>query len=104
MTARQCAFCGTWVPESSDTCPKCREPVRELRRASPGAEQGKQKIRRGLMYMWIAGLVYYLAKGYAEPLHLPTAYLPVLTEYLLPFMFLGGLALIGFGLFRRMQG
>ena len=65
------------------------------------AEKSKRQIRRGLMYMWIAGLVYYLTKGYAEPLHLPVTYLPILTDYVLPFMFLGGLGLIGLGLFRR---
>ncbi len=103
MTARQCAFCGTWVQESAENCPKCREPISHVKHESGDAERSKRQIRRGLIYMWIAGLVYYLAKGYAEPMHLPLTYVPIFTEYLLPFMFLGGLASTGLGLYRRMR-
>ena len=104
MQMRQCAFCGKRIAAHMNQCPFCREmqpqmPQVWLSSASSGA--GGQKIRRGLLYMLLAGVIYYFAAGYAKPLEIPVAIQPAVVNYLSPLLFLGGLGLTLYGLILK---
>jgi hypothetical protein len=60
-------------------------------------------MRRGLLYMLLAAIIYYFAAGYAAPLWLPVQVLPVVVNYLLPLLFLAGIGLTLYGLFLRFR-
>ena len=64
---------------------------------------GRQQIRRGLLYMFLAAVIYYFAAGYSAPLQLPVAVTPIVTTYLTPLLFLGGLGFALYGLFLRIK-
>ena len=98
MQMRQCAFCGKRIAAHLNQCPFCREMVPQvhLSRASSGA--GRTQIRRGLLYMLLAGVIYYFGAGYAKPLEVPIAIQPAVVNYLAPLLFLGGLGLTLYGL------
>ena len=57
-----------------------------------------REIRRGLLYMLLAGVIHYFAGGYSA-MDLPFPINPVVTVYLSPMLFLSGLGLIVYGLF-----
>ena len=101
MQMRQCAFCGKLIGAHLGQCPSCREmqPQVRLSRTSSGA--GGSQIRRGLLYMLLAGLIYYFAAGYAKPLEIPRAIQPAVVSYLSPLLFLGGLGLTLYGLILK---
>ena len=84
-------------------CPSCREAVPQVQLTRRTGPDGRQQMRRGLLYMLLAAVIYYLAGGYSAPLWLPVQVLPVVTNYLLPLLFLGGLGLTLYGLFLRMR-
>jgi len=75
------------------------QPEVRLSRASSGA--GGHQIRRGLLYMLLAGVIYYFAAGYAKPLEIPVAIQPAVVSYLCPLLFLGGLGLTIYGLVQK---
>jgi hypothetical protein len=54
------------------------------------------EIRRGLLYMLLAGVVHYFAGGYSA-MNLPFPINPVVTVYLSPLLFVSGLGLIVYG-------
>jgi hypothetical protein len=58
-------------------------------------------MRRGLLYMLLAAVIYYFAGGYGAPLRLPVEVVPMVTNYLLPLLFLGGLCFSVYGLILR---
>src|SRR5258707_10306906 len=104
MQMRQCAFCGKRIAAHLNQCPFCREtvlqvPQMRLSRSSRGA--GRMQIRRGLLYMLLAGVIYYFAAGYAKPLEVPIAIQPAIVNYLSPLLFLGGLGLTLYGLIQK---
>lgn len=101
MQMRQCAFCGKRIAAQLNQCPFCREMVPQVRlsRASSGA--GRTQVRRGLLYMLLAGVIYYFAAGYAKPLQVPIAIQPAVVNYLAPLLFLGGLGLTLYGLIQK---
>jgi hypothetical protein len=68
--------------------------------ASPHREQGRRYIRRGILYMVMAGVAHYYLGGYS-PEKFPFTVIPAVTQYLLPFLFLCGLGLLAFGVYRR---
>ena len=76
-------------------------PQVRLSRSSSGA--GRQQIRRGLLYMLLAGVVYYFAAGYAKPLQVPVVIQPAVTNYLAPLLFLGGLGLTLYGFILKVK-
>jgi hypothetical protein len=99
---RQCAFCGKRIATNLTQCPFCREAVPRMyvaRSASPGG--GRSQIRRGLLYMLLAAVIYYFAAGYAKPLQLPITVQPMIINYLSPLIFIGGLALTLYGLILK---
>jgi len=57
-------------------------------------------IRRGLLYMLLAGVIYYFAAGYSG-VALPVAVPSVITQYLTPILFLCGLSLALYGIYLR---
>jgi len=84
-------------------CPFCREAVPQVQLTRRSGPNGHQQMRRGLLYMLLAAVIYYFAAGYAAPLWLPVQVLPVVTNYLLPLLFIGGLGLSIYGLFLRFK-
>jgi hypothetical protein len=64
-------------------------------------KDGRQQIRRGLLYMLLASVIYYFAGGYGAPLRIPVEILPIVTNYLLPLLFLGGLGFTLYGLLLK---
>lgn len=103
MGMRQCAFCGKRIAAHLNQCPFCREMVPQVRLSRGWGTGGRTQIRRGLLYMLLAGVIYYFAGGYAKPLELPVAIQPVVYTYLAPLLFLGGLGLTLYGLFLRFK-
>ena len=103
VQTRQCAFCGKRISVTLNRCPFCREDVPQVRLSRSFGSDGGRQIRRGLLYMLLAGVIYYFAAGYAMPLQLPVAVMPAVTNYLSPLLFLGGLGLTLYGLILRMK-
>jgi hypothetical protein len=84
-------------------CPFCREAVPQVQLTRRSGPNGREQMRRGLLYMLLAAVIYYFAAGYAAPLWLPVQVLPVVTNYLLPLLFFGGLGLSIYGVFLRFK-
>jgi hypothetical protein len=61
---------------------------------------GRKKIRQGLLYMLLAAVIHYFAGGYSA-MQLPYPIQPVVTVYLAPLLFLGGLGLSLYGYLHR---
>ena len=99
MARRQCAYCGTFVDENAKQCPDCREAIPE-RIEIRTARSGGAEIRRGLLCMLLATIIYYLASP-QSPVPIPFSVPSMVTDYLLPFLFLLGLAFAIFGVARR---
>jgi hypothetical protein len=51
--------------------------------------------------MLLASVIYYFAGGYGAPLRIPVEVVPMVTNYLLPLLFLGGLGCCAYGLILR---
>jgi hypothetical protein len=109
MPARQCPFCGKMISDLHSHCPFCREAVPPVP-GSPAAIRvpvkvsgdGNRKIRQGLLYMLLAGVVQYIAGGYGGALFkLPVHIQPLVTSYLVPLVFLCGLGLSVYGFFLQ---
>ncbi len=110
MADRQCGYCGKTVSDKFFQCPFCREDLsawaEKRRPASHGlpAAAGAKYIRRGLLYLALGGVCYYLFGGYHPVLTPPFDFEPWLTDYVLPFIILSGLGLMVFGVIRRYSG
>jgi hypothetical protein len=100
---RQCVFCGKQIAATLNQCPFCREMVPEVRLSRSSGSDGRRQIRRGLLFMLLAALIYYFAGGYGAPLRLPVQIVPVVVNFLLPLLFLGGLGLTLYGLLLRIK-
>ena len=104
MENRQCSFCGSLVTADALTCYHCREALPEQsagRVRNPTA--GYQEIRRGVLYMILAGVIHYAMSRIGEfnlPIEIPAA----LAEYLTPFLFLGGVGLFLYGWILKLRG
>ena len=81
-------------------CPHCREDVPQVHVSSRKRTGGRHEIRRGLLYMLLAGVIQYFAAGYSK-LTLPIAVPPLVTAYLAPVVFLSGLGLFIYGFYLR---
>ena len=102
---RRCVFCGKSMAVQLAQCPFCREAVPQVQLSRRRGPDGRHQIRRGLLYMLLAGVIHYFAGGYGAPLQipLPAPVLPFVTQYLTPLIFLGGLGLTLYGLFLRIK-
>jgi hypothetical protein len=103
---RRCVFCGKYMAAHLKQCPFCREAVPQVqlsRRTSSGA---RSQIRRGLLYMLLGAVIHYFAGGYGAPIlqiPWPAPLLPLVTQYLTPLLFLGGLGYALYGLFLKIK-
>ena len=100
---RQCGYCGRLVAAHVSQCPNCREALPPTRSAGIGSTRrtgGRGQIRRGLLYMLLATVIYYFAGGHI-PIKLPFSISPGVMAHLAPLLFLAGLGLVLFGLFFR---
>lgn len=103
---RTCVYCGRPFAAHLNRCPFCREAVPEVRLSrvsGPGGPDGRAQIRHGLLYMFLAAVIHYFAAGYSAPLQVPVFVLPLVTDYLTPLLFLGGLGLALYGLYLRIK-
>ena len=108
MPARQCPFCGKMISDLHSHCPFCHETVPPVPGSTAAAKTltpvtsgaGNRNIRRGLLYMLLAAVAQYLAGGYGiSILKVPVHIQPIVTSYLVPFLFLCGLGLTVYGFF-----
>jgi hypothetical protein len=106
MATRQCPFCGMLVSDYLTQCPFCREALTEIRLSNhaPVGGHGHGEIRQGLLYMFLAVVIYYFASGYSA-LTLPFSINPAVAGYLSLLMFSGGLGLSlhGFYVHRKVR-
>jgi hypothetical protein len=102
---RRCVFCGKHIAGHLTQCPFCREAVPQVQLSRRTGPDGKHQIRRGLLYMLLAGVIHYFAAGYAAPFQipLPAPILPLVTQYGTPLLFLGGLGMTLYGLILRVK-
>jgi hypothetical protein len=97
---RPCVFCGRSMFVHLKRCPHCREDVPQVHLSSRPRTGGRHQIRRGLLYMLLAGVIQYFAAGYSV-FTLPIAVPPIVTTYLAPVVFLSGLGLLIYGYYLR---
>jgi len=101
---RRCSFCGKSMAARLTQCPFCREAVPQVQFSplrNKSASDGGNQIRRGLLYMLLGGVIHYFAGGYGAPVFqipLPAPVMPLVTQYLTPLLFLGGLGFAVYGL------
>ena len=102
---RRCVFCGKYMAAHLTQCPFCREAVPQVQLSRRAGPNGREQIRRGLLYMLLGGVIHYFAGGYGNPIQvpLPASVLPLITQYLTPLLFLGGLAVTFYGLFLKFR-
>lgn len=99
---RQCVHCGKPVRTHLRQCPFCREMIPDVPRPRRLGSDGGREIRRGLLYMLMAAVIYYFAGGYSE-FKLPLAISPAISTYLSPLLFLSGLGLSLYGVVIRFR-
>jgi hypothetical protein len=98
---RRCPYCGKRIRAHVERCPFCREAVATSRTVvRPFAAKGRAMIRRGLLYMLLAGVIHYFAAGYGG-VALPVAVPSMVTQYLTPILFLCGVSLGLYGVYLR---
>jgi hypothetical protein len=102
IPSRPCAYCGKPVPTRLNRCPYCREEVPEVRLSARFGKDGRREIRRGLMYMLLGGVIQYFLGGYSA-FTLPFKLNPLITAYLSPVVFLGGLGLFLYGVVLKFR-
>ena len=103
---RRCVFCGKLMAAQLKQCPFCREAVPHVQLSRHSGSDGRSPIRRGLLYMLLAAVIHYFAGGYGAPVFLiplPAPVLPLVTQYLTPLLFLGGLGYALYGLYRKIK-
>src|SRR5580765_8099917 len=99
----RCAYCGKQIGAHLSQCPFCREAVPQVQLTRRTGPDGRQQMRRGLLYMLLGAVMYYFAAGYSAPIWLPVQVLPAVTNYLLPMLILGGLGLTLYGFYLRIK-
>ncbi len=84
----------------SNQCPFCREMQPEVKFWRHERPDARHKVRQGLLFMLLAGAMYYICGGYS-PFTLPFEVPSFVTVYLIPLLFLAGFGLTIYGLFLR---
>lgn len=100
---RQCGHCGRMVPVGIIECPHCRQELPELPRMRKPVRVDGGEMRRGLLYMTLAGVIHYFAGGYST-MQLPVQIPEMVTQYMTPALFLLGLGFAVYGLVNRVSG
>jgi hypothetical protein len=88
------------VSKNLTHCRYCRETLPDIRKVQVAPVGKRSQIRRGLLYMLLAAVIHFFAGGYSA-MDLPYPIDPVVTVYLSPLLFLGGLGLTLYGLYIR---
>jgi hypothetical protein len=88
----QCADCARVYPRALSECPRCGSEETVAAKSSGKKTASKYRVRRGILWMLVAGAIYLLASQGS------VSFPPAVTDYLLPLLFLGGLGLTVFGL------
>jgi hypothetical protein len=100
VATRPCVFCGKQMLTSLNRCPHCREEIPQVRLAERPRTGGAKQIRRGLLYMLLAGVIQYFASGasgFTVPVQIPHQ----VSDYLAPAVFISGLGLLIYGFVLR---
>ena len=100
MKTRQCPYCGIAVSAERAECPHCHAAIPEVRMERQHDSQGNAEIRKGLLYVLLAAVIYYFGSGYS-PMQVPIPIQPLVTSILSPMLFLGGLGLAIHGYIQR---
>lgn len=101
--SRPCSFCGKPIPAQLNRCPHCREEVPEVRLSKRAGRDGRQEMRRGLLYMLLGGVIYYFVAGYSG-MKLPDVVMnSVWVVYLSELVFLAGLGMCGYGFYLKLR-
>lgn len=100
MNTRQCPYCGIAVSAERAECPHCHAAIPEVRMQRQHDCQSDAQIRKGLLYVLLAAVIYYFGSGYS-PMQVPISIQPVVTSILSPMLFLGGLGLAIYGYYQR---
>jgi len=95
-------FCGKPISVQARQCPFCREAIPQMATIRRGGTDGRREMRRGLLYMLLAGVIYYFGGGYS-PMTVPVNVSSAVTTYLVPLLFLGGLGLTLYGAYFRIR-
>jgi hypothetical protein len=106
VVTQRCAYCGKQIAARLTQCPFCREAVATVQVKHRSGPDGNHQLRRGLLYMLLAGVIHYFAGGYGAPIFqipLPAPVMPLMTQYLTPLLFLGGLGMTIYGLFLKVK-
>jgi hypothetical protein len=106
VETQRCAYCGKQIAAHLKQCPVCREAVPTVHVSRRSGPDGNRQLRRGLLYMLLAAVIHYFAGGYGAPIFqipLPAPVLPLMTQYLTPLLFLGGLGMTLYGLFLKIK-
>jgi len=98
MTTRQCPYCGRSVMDTRTECPHCHAAIPQIEVTKRRDTHSDSEIRKGLLYVLLAAVIHYFAAGYS-PLEVPFPIQPIVTVYLSPLLFLGGLGLALHGYF-----
>jgi hypothetical protein len=80
---KPCAYCGKPVPIDARQCPYCREAVPEAQAVRRRGSDGGREIRRALQ--------------------VPYPINPIVTVYLSPVLFFGGMGLSLYGVYLRLR-
>ena len=92
------------MPAHLNRCPACREEVPEVRLSAHPIKStaGRNQMRRGFLYMLLAGVIQFFAAGYSG-MTLPISVPPAVSQYLAPVVFMAGLGLLLYGIVRRLK-
>jgi hypothetical protein len=104
MQERTCPFCGKSIGASLVRCPYCREAISPgiaSPRSRKAPNEGRSNIRRGLLWALLAAVIYYFAGGHSS-LILPFTVPAFVTQYLVPLLFLAGIAMALYGAYQRL--
>src|SRR6266853_4499419 len=101
----RCVYCGKYMAAHLKQCPFCREAVPQVQLSRRAGPNGREQIRRGLLYILLGGVIHYFAGGYGNPIQvpLPASVLPLITQYLTPLLFVVGLGVTLYGLFLKFR-
>ncbi len=99
VATRPCVFCGKSILAHLSRCPHCREEIPQVHSIAKAPRVGgRAQIRRGLLYMLLAGVIQYFASG-ASGWTVPVAVPAAVTTYLAPAVFVSGLGLLVYAVF-----